>query len=135
MKTASLSSIVAAALAVVLAGCSNKSAVAPAVVEPGPVVEQFTATPGTIQAGDPVELTWSVRGTLACLQLSDGNGTVSDVRGCQKIVFNPIANTTYTLTARNDAGSAVARIVVSVANEGGEKDNPGRRDRVNPVGH
>ena len=128
MKTASLSPIIAAALTVVLAGCSHKSAVAPVVVPRGPVVEQFTATPGTIQAGDPVELTWSVRGDLTCLLLDDGNGTLSDVRESTKIVFKPIANTTYTLTARNNAGVAVSRVVVSVANEGGEKDNPGRRD-------
>ena len=132
MKTAALSPIVAAALTMALGGCDCKRAVAP---EPGPVVEQFTATPGSIQAGDPVELTWSVRGSLTSLLLDDGNGTVSDVRESTKIVFNPIANTTYTLTARNDAGSAVARAVVSVASKGEEKDNPGRRDRVSPVGN
>jgi hypothetical protein len=127
MKTTSASPIVAAVLAVVLAGCGTKNTVAPPVVQPGPVVEQFTATPSSIHAGDPVELTWSVRGSLASLLLDDGNGTVSDVRESTKIVLNPIARTTYTLTARNDAGSAVAQVVVSVASGGGERHTP-RRD-------
>ena len=131
MKTAFRSPIAAAAL-VMLAGCegngcSSKNAVAPSVVQPAPVVEQFTATPCSIQAGDPVELKWSVSGSPTSLMLDDGNGTIS-VQGCTKIDINPIANTTYTLTAQNDAGSAVARVVVSVANQGGEKNRPGRRD-------
>jgi hypothetical protein len=101
--------------------------VAPAVVQTGPVVEQFTATPSSIQAGDAVELAWSVSGNLTSLLLDDGNGTVSDVRESAKIVLRPIANTTYTLTARNDAGSAVARVVVSLASGSGERHLP-RRD-------
>ena len=128
MKTAFPSPIVAAALAVVLAGCGTKSTVAPADVQPGPVVEQFSATPNSIRAGDPVELRWSVRGSLTSLLLDDGNGTVADIRESTKIVFNPIVNTTYTLTARNDAGSAAARVVVRVASAGGEPNSPGRRD-------
>lgn len=72
-----------------------------------PSIASFTATPGTITAGQSTVLTWSGSGATSVSL----NGTT--VSTTSKTVA-PSATTTYTLTATNTAGSVTASVTVTV---------------------
>lgn len=75
-----------------------------------PAITSFTATPSSVAAGSPATLQWNVNGATS-VSISQGIGTVSS-SGTQEV--SPAATTTYTLTARNNAGSVTASTTVTV---------------------
>jgi hypothetical protein len=81
----------------------------PAVVEP-PVIMSFKVNPAAVSAGQPTNLSWEVNKATS-VSIDQGIGTVS-ASGTRAI--SPAANTTYTLTATNSAGSVTATTSVSI---------------------
>jgi hypothetical protein len=80
--------------------------------QPGPAgapsIASFTASPDSIQPGEPVTLRWSVANARH-IGLSP-YGTVTS----SSAVVKPAATITYVLAATNDKGTSTARIVVAV---------------------
>jgi hypothetical protein len=76
---------------------------------PAPVIASFTASSGTVQAGQSVTLNWSVTGANT-ISIAPGVGTVTG----NSITVTPSATTTYTLTATNGGGFTTATTTVSV---------------------
>jgi hypothetical protein len=74
-----------------------------------PTVTSFTATPGSITIGNPTTLAWSVSNATN-ISIDNGLGAQSG----SSVVVYPTANTTYTLTATNSAGSTTSTVTVSV---------------------
>ncbi len=99
-----------ALLALAGLGCGKSAAPPPTppVGQP-PVVNAFTATPASIEAGGTSQLAWIVTGATS-LSLDQGIGAVT---GAGRAV-SPAVTTTYTLTARNADGSATASATVTV---------------------
>ena len=79
------------------------------VVASPPVINYFTASPTTVDAGQPSVLNWNVTGATSVS--IPGLGTVP--LAASPIVL-PEATTTYTLTATNSAGSVTATATVTV---------------------
>jgi polysaccharide biosynthesis protein PslG len=79
---------------------------------PAPVIQTLNATPPTVQVGQPALIQWKVIGASS-LELS-GVGTVS----ANSVNVVPQRTTTYTLTAKNAAGSVSQNVTVSVATPG-----------------
>jgi hypothetical protein len=77
------------------------------VADKPPVIVQFTATPDAIERGQSTTLAWTVQGAT---QVSLGPDLGPVMGGSLKVW--PGGTTTYTLTATNPAGSAVARVEV-----------------------
>ena len=77
---------------------------------PLPVIASFTATPGSVQAGQSATLSWSVTGATS-LTVSPAPGTVTG----SSVSVTPAATTTYILTATNAGGSVTATTSVTVA--------------------
>lgn len=75
-----------------------------------PIIASFTATPETISAGQSSTLAWVVTGTGVTCSLDQGIGVV----GATSQGVSPATTTTYTLTARNSAGSRTATATVTV---------------------
>ena len=77
-----------------------------------PVINSFTAAPSAIIRGNASLLSWNVTGAKTVF-IDNGIGTVSP--SDTKTVY-PAANTVYTLTATNEAGSvtAVASVEVTI---------------------
>jgi hypothetical protein len=75
------------------------------------VISFFTATPSVITAGHATTLSWSVAGA-STVTIDSG---VGDVSGVTSKTVSPSQTTTYTMTASNGGGSAVARAVVNVS--------------------
>jgi len=96
-----------------------------------PVITSFSASPGTISTpGESVTLSWSVSGAVTGLEIDGGVGPVSGTR----TVVNPTATTTYTLTARNSAGSDTATTRVTVADTTPPPPPPPTGDVTPPTG-
>jgi PKD repeat protein len=74
-----------------------------------PTVASFTANPASITLGQSTMLTWSVS-NASSTSLDHGIGVVSS----SSITVSPTANTTYTLTATNPAGTTTAQATVVV---------------------
>jgi len=88
----------------------SHSVVVSAVGETKPVISSFTATPGTITAGQSAVLSWNVTGcTTIHIDQSIGSVALSGTR-----VVSPTKTTTYTLTAINDIGSSTATTMVII---------------------
>ncbi|NTV14493.1 MAG: tandem-95 repeat protein [Desulfobulbaceae bacterium] len=77
---------------------------------PLPAIDAFTATPSSINAGEPVQLAWSVR-NVETLTINQGIG---DVSGYSSWAVTPQATTTYTLTASGPGGTSTALVTVEV---------------------
>ena len=90
--------------------------VAPAV--PKPLIDSFTAAPGSIQAGGSSMLSWSVQNATSLML--DG----SAVSGTSKLV-SPAATTTYTLTAQGSGGTASASVTVTLGAATTDPGTPG----------
>lgn len=75
-----------------------------------PVINNFSATPVAVTAGQPLTLSWNVDGATR-VSLSPEIGSV-DAGGSRAIT--PRADTTYTLTALSDAGPSSKSISVKV---------------------
>lgn len=76
---------------------------------PAPVIASFTANPGTVSAGQPVTLSWSVTGALYTIV----SPQVGPVRATS-VVVTPAATTTYGLYTTNQYGRRVAKVTVAV---------------------
>ncbi|HEX2748258.1 MAG TPA: LamG-like jellyroll fold domain-containing protein, partial [Verrucomicrobiales bacterium] len=76
-----------------------------------PKITAFTASPGHVDPGQSVALSWTASGAntvsinMGAPAISGNTGTVS---------VSPAATTTYTLTATNDAGTTTAQTSVDV---------------------
>ncbi|MBM3862571.1 MAG: hypothetical protein FJ385_01270 [Verrucomicrobia bacterium] len=82
-----------------------------------PVIASFTASPSTIIRGDSTTLSWDVAtdsgSPLTSLTITPG---VAAAGNSGSVSVSPTANTTYTLTATNSAGT-VTRTVTVIVNE------------------
>lgn len=74
-----------------------------------PVISSFSASPASITAGQASTLSWNVSGATS-LAIDHGVGTVTG----SNVSVSPTASTTYTLTARNSAGTVTAATSVAV---------------------
>ncbi|MFH1933246.1 MAG: hypothetical protein ABIN18_16855 [Pseudomonadota bacterium] len=90
---------------------SVTSSVTAIVVQGVPVVNSFTATPGTINRGEYVTLSWNISGA-ATATINNGVGAVSPSTGSVQV--SPVSTTAYTLTATNDGGSITNTVTVTV---------------------
>ena len=75
-----------------------------------PSISSFTATPGTIAAGQSSTLAWVVTGATG-LSIDRGVGAVTGT----STVVSPTATTVYTLTATNGSGTMTATATVNVS--------------------
>lgn len=119
----------AALLAVALAGCDLFGGGPEPTVEP-PEITSFTASPTTISApGQQVTLSWQLSGAVTSLTLDPGGLAVSG----NSTTVNPTQSTTYTLTARNSAGSDNAQVPVTL--DDGTTPPPPGPDATPPTGN
>jgi peptidoglycan-associated lipoprotein len=75
-----------------------------------PTISAFTIEPSTVERGQSATLRWSVANATSVI-IDHGIGAV-DVSGSRTVV--PADSTTYSLTARNENGSAAATTTVNV---------------------
>jgi hypothetical protein len=78
-----------------------------------PLINYFSASPGTIQEGGSSALSWSVSGASNVV-INNGVGTV---RPEGSISVRPYSTTYITLTASNDAGSVSSTVRVAVVSK------------------
>lgn len=78
-----------------------------------PVITSFTASPETITS-KPTTLQWNVTGATS-VSIAPGIGNVSPIGST---IVSPTTDTTYTLTATNEAGSVTASAKVTMAGGG-----------------
>ncbi len=76
-----------------------------------PIIDSFIVSPERVEAGDEVQLSWTVSGAPTTLAIDQEVGTVTNRR---TTVVRPEATTTYTLTATNPSGSNTATVTVTV---------------------
>ncbi len=81
-----------------------------------PVINSFTANPGTVTAGASSTLSWSTSGATT-IAIAPGNFTSAASTGSTTVT--PSATTIYTLTATNPTGSKTATAIVTVTASGG----------------
>lgn len=81
---------------------------------PLPVINSFTASPATIEDGSSSTLSWNVSDADS-ISINRGIGTVTGPTGSVQVT--PGANTTYTLTATNEAGDVTAQVTVTVVQD------------------
>jgi len=82
--------------------------------EPKAVVQYFTASPVTVNAGESATLQWEVTGADS-VEIDQGIGPVA-LNGTTAV--NPAETTTYLLTAHAAGGDAVATVMVTVQSAG-----------------
>ena len=78
-----------------------------------PVINYFSAGPGTIQEGGSSALTWSVSGASNVVI----NNGVGPVRQEGRTLVRPYSTTYFTLAASNDAGSVSTAVQVAVVSK------------------
>jgi len=78
-----------------------------------PVIEYFTASDYTIDAGDSVTLSWSVT-SADYIYIDEGIGEVDET---DSISVSPTETTTYTITAENDYTTVTEDITIEVNEE------------------
>ena len=79
-------------------------------VNSAPVISSFIADRTAVGTGQPVTLSWVTDGAVT-LTLNPGS---INVTGTTSRVVNPVANTTYTLTATNPSGSTPQSMAIQV---------------------
>lgn len=77
---------------------------------PAPVINTFTATPGSITVGQSTTLAWQTTNATS-VTINQGIGSVA-LTGSQ--VVSPVVTTTYTLTATGAGGTATTTVTVGV---------------------
>lgn len=76
-----------------------------------PTISSFNASPSSITAGQSSILAWTVTGSSPItLSIDQGVGTVTG----EETTVSPASSTTYTLTAKNNAGSDTQQVTVTV---------------------
>jgi hypothetical protein len=81
-----------------------------------PTISSFTANPTSINSGSSSTLSWVTTGATS-IAITPGTFTSTSPSGSTSV--SPMATTTYTLTARNAAGSTTATATVTLATPGG----------------
>ncbi len=89
---------------------SSGFTVQPAPGVPLPDINNFSAVPGTITAGQSLTLSWNVQDATS-IDIKPGIGSVQ--AGGSRLV-SPTADTTYTLTALNSGGPSSKSVSVTV---------------------
>lgn len=92
------------------------------VLQPGPSIVSFTASPASITAGQSAVLSWSVL-NASSTTLNQGIGLVSST----SVTVSPTVTTTYELVATSPVSSAVGHATVSVTIPAG---NPSTQDQI-----
>ncbi len=82
------------------------------VVQGGPVIDSFTASPGTINESESATLSWSISDADSAT-IDNDIGSVDPISGSLEIL--PLSTTTYTLTATNEHGSVTRKVTVTVS--------------------
>jgi hypothetical protein len=85
-----------------------------------PVINSFSASPGSIETGESSTLSWSVTGATT-VSIDQGIGNVA-LNGSR--VVNPAASTVYTLLATNAGGSMTATAMVGVSSPAPPEPTP-----------
>lgn len=80
-----------------------------AAIPVAPAISSFTATPGSITAGQSSVLAWSVS-NASSTSIDNGVGAVTGT----SVTVSPTVTTTYTLSAVNPAGTSTAHATVTV---------------------
>lgn len=88
-----------------------------------PVIQAFIAYPPEIVLGETSSLVWEVSGATS-LRLEPDIGEVTG----PFLFVQPLATTTYTLKATNDAGTAQASVTVTVVAGGNAEEDADRDD-------
>lgn len=78
-----------------------------------PVINSFTASPETINAGGSSTLSWDVS-NATLITLAGGTKTATLNHAVDSTIVEPTSTTTYTLTATNSAGSVIDTAKVTV---------------------
>jgi peptidoglycan-associated lipoprotein len=112
-------------LIAVVAGCNKKVSSTPPAPAPRPSVQPtvtMAATPGTVDPGQTVTLSWS-SANATDLDIEPGVGKVA-TQGSTPVT--PTASTTYTITATGPGGSATAtaHVNVNTSSGGGNTETP-----------
>ena len=89
---------------------SKQPASSTPVTMPAPVINRFSATPQTLQAGESATLLWNVTGANE-VSIDQGVGKVATA---DTLAVKPAASTTYILTAAGPGGKISAQTVVEV---------------------
>lgn len=76
-----------------------------------PAINSFTAIPPSISVGDNTRLQWTITGATSAW-IDQGVGTVDENSG--EVTVTPTVDTTYRLTAMNDAGMNQEEVTVYV---------------------
>jgi hypothetical protein len=92
--------------AILLTGCTSITSPDPA----RPTINKFASDSATIAVGSGTFLHWIVSDGAVRIDPSVGDGLAAT----GNYFVNPIVTTTYTLTARNNFGQAVASVTVVV---------------------
>ena len=82
------------------------------VVQGGPVIDSYTASPGTINESESATLSWSISDADSAT-IDNDIGSINPVSGSLEV--SPLSTTTYTLTATNDDGSVTRKVTVTVS--------------------
>ena len=82
-----------------------------AISAPSPIVTSFTAVPSSVASGGAVTLSWTTSNTLN-VDIDNGVGTGLAASG--SAVVNPVADTTYTLTAHGPGGNVTDTAAVTI---------------------
>lgn len=110
-------------------GTTTSNAATLTVTASAPTISSFTATPASLPIeGGSVTLNWLSAGA-ATLSIDNGIG---DVTGLTSKAVNVSANTTFTLTATNAAGSVSAATMVSLAAAADRFVDPVNGNDANP---
>ncbi|MFT4547080.1 MAG: hypothetical protein ACI9UA_003405 [Pseudoalteromonas tetraodonis] len=85
----------------------------------GPPIRLFAVDHVLIPEGESVVLSWDVGTDATTLTIDQGIGNVLPMTtdGIGQTTVNPLANTTYTLTASNAAGTNTSMVTVTVTNQ------------------
>jgi hypothetical protein len=76
-----------------------------------PVINQFSATPSTIDAGQSSNLSWNTSNATSCTAQGSWAGT-RNLQGTMNVT--PLANSAYTLTCNGAGGSASRTVNITV---------------------
>ena len=78
----------------------------------GPIIDNFAASPSTINEDESATLSWSIRDADSAT-IDKDIGSVNRESGSLEV--SPLSTTTYTLTATNDDGSTMSQVTVTVS--------------------
>jgi hypothetical protein len=78
-----------------------------------PVINEFSLSPTTIVAAEPVTITWSTSNADTVFIHPE----IGNVEFSGNLLWYPVASTTYTITATNSAGTASSSVSVNLVEQ------------------